>query len=528
MLHIPLFSYPQRGALGLGYSVQLNSKNWEVAQYTGASQSQHYRWRLSGQPGLFLTSSYDVQLRRVRTITTDVNGGQSYQDGNYAVRTPDGTVHWLSGVLPNGNMVTQDGSDFQFTLTPGTLFDHSNDSGALKARNGTVYHYSNLSRSRDFMTPLWGTSANVIAHVGEWRNTTMAEGNNTVQTFNDSVSPTSIVDANGNTMGFSFTVNPDGSTTVGPATDSNGQLIPFASGNLGATATAQDNCMPLSTISSAYLFNFSAPDSRVSPITLCYTAPTLAPVFSQPNVEAAANDATFKSYPVPLNAAASLAMPDGTKWAFAYDAYGNITTMNLPTGGVITYEWTEAPLPSCQDGNTTAVSRAVFKRKVNDPINPVQTWQYTWGTMQGDGSITNYVLDPNGNETAHVFKSPVANLPCALYETETRTYQGDHLTGTLLKTVDTHYTGSMNFNDTVSFPANVVADTITTTLPGNKISKIVRQYDGSANATFGKVIDEKVYDYGTGGPGLLLREMGSVSPAKTFRAMPSLITSLTI
>jgi hypothetical protein len=138
------------------------------------------------------------------------------------------------------------------------------------------------------------------------------------------------------------------------------------------------------------------------------------------------------------------------------------------------------------------------------------------------------VLDPNGNETAHVFKSPVANLPCALYETETRTYQGDHLTGTLLKTVDTHYTGSMNFNDTVSFPANVVADTITTTLPGNKISKIVRQYDGSANATFGKVIDEKVYDYGTGGPGLLLREMGSVSPAKTFRAMPSLITSLTI
>src|SRR5438270_2977151 len=68
----------------------------------------------------------------------------------------------------------------------------------------------------------------------------------------------------------------------------------------------------------------------------------------------------------------------------------------------------------------------------------------------------------------------------------------------------------MSMNDTVSFPANVVADTITTTLPGNKISKIVRQYDGSANATFGKVIDEKVYDYGTGGPGLLLRETATI------------------
>ena len=59
----------------------------------------------------------------------------------------------------------------------------------------------------------------------------------------------------------------------------------------------------------------------------------------------------------------------------------------------------------------------------------------------------------------------------------------------------------------VSFASRVVADTITTTLPGNKISKIVRQYDGyPANTVFGKVIDEKIYDYGTGGPGLLLRE----------------------
>ena len=38
-------------------------------------------------------------------------------------------------------------------------------------------------------------------------------------------------------------------------------------------------------------------------------------------------------------------MPDGTKWAFAYDAYGNITTMNLPTGGVITYEWDRDTTP---------------------------------------------------------------------------------------------------------------------------------------------------------------------------------------
>ncbi|HET9284477.1 MAG TPA: hypothetical protein VFR24_21190, partial [Candidatus Angelobacter sp.] len=146
-------------------------------------------------------------------------------------------------------------------------------------------------------------------------------------------------------------------------------------------------------------------------------------------------------------------------------------------------------------------------RTVNDLVNPPQIWQYTWGTVQPDGSMTNYVLDPNGNETAHVFKSPISTLPCAYYEVETRIYQGTHQTGTLLKTVDTHYVGVADSNDdptnAIGFASRVVADTVTTTLPGNKISQIVRQYDGYPNpTTFAKLTDEKVYDYGN----TLLRE----------------------
>src|SRR6185312_8322726 len=160
--------------------------------------------------------------------------------------------------------------------------------------------------------------------------------------------------------------------------------------------------------------------------------------------------------------------------AFSYDAYGNMTTIDLPTGGTISYDWTEISIPYCSDDDPTQVSRAVAKRTVNDLVNPPQIWQYTWGPVQPDGSITNYVLDPNGNETAHVFKSPVNGLPCAFYETETRSYEGTHQTGTLLKTVDTHYVGAMGINDDpnseAQFPIRVVADTITTTLPGNKIS----------------------------------------------------------
>jgi RHS repeat-associated protein len=512
MVHIPLFSYPQRGGLGLGYSVQLNSKNWQVGEYYNSNNILSRRWMLAGHGGLSLTSSYDVQMQRVRTITTDINGFQSYQEFNYGVRTPDGAVHWLEATLANGNKAVEDGSGFQFTLIRGTLFDHSDDTGVLKDGKGNTYYFSNISMAIDKVSAASGTSANVIAHVLLWRNTTIADGNNTVQTFNDVGVPISIVDADGNTMSFSLMVDPvTGNVFLGPAYDSNAHPILFNPGNpaSAAIATTLENCVPLSPIGNAFLYNFSGPNNQNSPVTICFTSPVYAPTFSQANVEPPHNDLAFKSYPLGANlsAVASLAMPDGTKWAFTYDAYGNITEMVLPTGGTISYQWQEIPLPVCGDGEVTAVSRAVSSRTVNDFSNPLSVWQYTWGPMQPDGTITNYVKDPNGNETAHVFQSPVASLPCALYEIERRSYQGNHQSGTLLKTVDTHYLGHLNLNYNVSFAANVVADTITTTLPGNKISKIVRQYDGyPANTTFQKVIDEKVYDYGTGAAGPLLRE----------------------
>ncbi|HET9283984.1 MAG TPA: RHS repeat-associated core domain-containing protein [Candidatus Angelobacter sp.] len=498
MLHISSFSYPQRGSYGLAYTFRLASKNWQVGSYYDSTHTYRQRWMLAGQPGLTLNSSYDVQLKRVRTTTTDVNGGVSYADFNYGVRTPDGSVHWLAGILPNGNMVTQDGSNFQFTLTRGSMVDGSNDSGVLRDGNGTTYSYAYLSYSRDYVSALSGTSANVVAHVEGWRNTLMAEGNNTVQTFNDTAGPTSIMDANGNTMGFGISVSPSRVIAVGPALDTSGRPIPFDPGSAQGTVAAQDNCVALTTISSAYLFNFPGPDGRVSPVLVCYAQLTLAPTFSQANVEPPHNDTYFKSYPPGSNNAsvASLVMPDGAKWAFNYDAYGNITTINLPTGGQITYTWKEITAPPSCEQDDTAVSRAVATRTVNDLINPPQTWQYTWGTLQPDNTITNYVLDPDGNETAHVFQSPVLPLQCSLYEIETRTYQGTHDSGTLLKTVDTHYTATTNYNNASSFVVKAVADTITTTLPGNKVSKIVRQYDGYPSfSTFQKITDEKVYDY---------------------------------
>jgi RHS repeat-associated protein len=509
MLHIPLFSYPQRGELDLGYSVQLSSKQWQVGQYYDTSNTLLYRWMLGAQGGLNLTSSYDVIFQRGRTITTDLAGNPTEADFDYAIRTPDGAVHWLSaGFLANGNMVTLDGSNFEFTLTRGTKLDRSDDSGVLKDGKGNTYYYPTISNDYSKIAPASGTSANLVSHVA-FTNELMPEGNNTVQMFNDVGLPSTLVDANGNIMNLGFAMDPVTTAVIITAlVDGNGNTINYASGP-GAGAVPTANCPTLSTASGASAFSFPGTNGNISPLTICYTSVTLAPTFSQPNVGAPKNDTLFKSFPMGSQTppVGGLIMPDGAKWAFSYDAYGNITTINLPTGGVISYGWTEIPLPACQDGNATAVSRAVSTRTVNDLVNPPQVWQYTWGTLQPDGSITNYVRDPNGNETAHLFKSPVNNVLCGFYETETRTYQGTHQTGTVLKTVDTHYVGVADGNDdptnALVFASRVVADTVTTTLPGNQISQIVRQYDGYPNpTTFAKLTDEKVYDYG----GALLRE----------------------
>ena len=505
--HIPLFSYPQRGKLPLRYWVQGNSKNWQVGEYFDKQRNSHERWMLSSPGDLYFTSDYDVQLQRVRTISTDVNGNQIENDFDYGVHTPDGSIHWLVGSGANGSMLAVDGSGFQLMLTHGTAPNHSDDFAVLTDGKGTTYRYNRIWWPVGTTAPIWGTNANIISHVN-FVNTKVMDPANTVQTFHDRGLPGNIVDSNGNTQVI-YTVSSDGLTLTEPSFDVFGRELPFVLADYGAVATSDfSGCASAMTMNSANIFNFPGPDGKLSPVKACYGNFTPSPTFSQANVEPPSNDLSFKSYPeglLPL--LVSLATPDGNHWSFTYDNYENLTSITLPTGGTISYSWEEVSLPTCEDGNGTLVSRAVATRTVNDLVKPPQTWQYTWGTMQQDGTITNYVRDPNGNETAHVFHSPVTGQPCALYETETRTYQGSHLTGKLLKTVDTHYTADYSNTQDLNFPGNVFADTITTTLPGNKVSQTVRQHDPGPAGSFGvstlsQVTDEKVYDYGSA----LLRE----------------------
>ena len=492
MFHVPVFSYPQRGGkLSANYMVQGSSKNWQVGTWTDTQHTDHYKWILTESPGVYSMTSSGVsfidpglfELKRNRHLATDLAGNQTYTVDDYAIATGDGGWHWLSGFTPGNHLMTMDGSGIQVVVTRGIKQDLSDDTATVIFRDGTHYFFPNIS----VPMPAQGTGNNVSGRF--FHPELILDAFGTTQTAFDGAPAGSAIDANGNILSL--------------ATDTMGRNV------AGTSSSTSDylNCVTTRTITSANIFNAPGPDGRSSTLKICMTdfVPTAA--FSQPNV--APPSSAVPAYQ--LNSFAqghgsyigSIVMPDQNHWSFDYDDFGNVTKITLPTGGSISYVWTEIS-DSCANGSLTRVSRAVSTRTTNDNNGHSYQWSYTWGPLQQDGTITNYVLDPNGNETAHVFHS-VTIAPCDFYEVETRSYQGTHASGTLLHTVDNHYQADFGYTAESSFAADVVPDIITTTLPNGPVSKVVRQYDsgnGAGMSTYGKVTDEKVYDYS----GALLKE----------------------
>src|SRR5205085_2930673 len=114
------------------------------------------------------------------------------------------------------------------------------------------------------------------------------------------------------------------------------------------------------------------------------------------------------------------------------------------------------------------------------------------------------------DDTLHTFTA--LDGICALYETRTQSYRGTGGTRQLLKQVDTTYASTGFTVDTpeVNVTGNVVPTRVKTTIyPSGKVSLVTKSYDsglGTDAPIFGNVVSEKVYDWGPGIPGPLLRE----------------------
>ncbi|HET6843359.1 MAG TPA: RHS repeat-associated core domain-containing protein [Candidatus Angelobacter sp.] len=508
--HIPIIAYPQRGGFGsVEHFFQNSGKKWGVQQIAlpaaGGGVNLIYPWTahaFTQVAGLdFIENSGSVVVGRARQVTytgpesADV---ASETDIDYWVGLPDGSVHNLNFISSSGTSTvyaSTDTSGFQFKLIAGSNPDHIDDSGVLTDRHGTHYYYAQL-----------GVLANnTVAITGQWLRggnfvgePTFAAGDplTTVKQYNDVAWPASIVDANGNTLSPGIGVSP------GPDTLGRAVLGPPGTWQTITPSSDYSGCSSSMAITAASLLSFPGINGGSYTVKVCYALKTVATAFSQPA-------GTPKTQQAPSNymhgqwmVVASIVLPDQSHWSMDYDSYGNITSIVNPAGGRISYQWTEIALGGCNDGVFTPVSRAVSSRTVSDGVSS-QTWQYSWGQRQSDGTLTNIVTDPLGNDTAHVM-GPQSGVTCAYYETETRYYQGTRTNGTLLRTVDTAYSSNQ---DGLHFVAdNVVPTTITTTLANGKVNRVTRQYDPGIAGTFGNVTLETVTDWGQGAPGFVLKQ----------------------
>ena len=206
----------------------------------------------------------------------------------------------------------------------------------------------------------------------------------------------------------------------------------------------------------------------------------------------------------------SVSFPDGSSLSFTWETNysnssyhtGRLSSITLPTGGKITYAYTDGTNGiNCADGTPAKMTRTT----------PDGQWTYTHSV----GTTT--VTDPQGNNTVYTFVSVAQPSGSALaysplwMETEKQVYNGSVSPTNLIQTVITCY------NNTSSTPTNCNPSALTlpilekdvyTTYPNvTGYSAVKTAYD-----TYGRVSDVKTYDfslvlvnekaiqYGTGSP----------------------------
>lgn len=215
----------------------------------------------------------------------------------------------------------------------------------------------------------------------------------------------------------------------------------------------------------------------------------------------------------------SVVLPNGTAWTFQYsnDGHGDLTQITLPTGGTISYVWTDG----FECTGLLVPPRWLTSRTVNaNDGSGSHSWTYSY-SYPGGGQIGNSgtatVVDPLGSNT--VYTNSFLSF-CSAYTTSVKYYQGAVQPANLLKTVSTTYSSSPSpfAEDYGISTMNIVPAQITTTWANGKTSMVTKSYDSgftfvdprgngrTFTGIYGKVTVEKEYDYGNGQPGPLLRQ----------------------
>lgn len=215
------------------------------------------------------------------------------------------------------------------------------------------------------------------------------------------------------------------------------------------------------------------------------------------------------TYDDPIEELSAINLPDGRSYSFTYDSgtspghTGELTSMTLPTGGKVIFQWNQTPALSQM---TTPDGMWTFGYgTVPDPAGP------QWGP-----DVQTTVTDPNNNQSVYTVigrgfgpQCPTTDECGPTYSSTQWSVYNGAATGTPLRTIT-------KYLDTAARPA------VVTTTEGGTSAQTLLNYVGSLDL----VTRRRDYDYS----GSMLREIDvdyETSPTYTNRNMLDLVSSVT-
>jgi YD repeat-containing protein len=437
-IEIPLAQHPQRGNLKLNERLVYDSRIWKIISNGG------YSWQPTNVPnstgGWRFVSGLETGSVQEYAVSEDMDcyggnpsGNQIAYYNNYFYWTdPTGVAHWFQGYTQQPNSTFCSGSSIQYDLPNAPTMTGVDVDGS-------------------------GYSISVVNY-----------GSATVYDSNgDEVYP-NVIDPNGN----EFTQ------------DSQGNLID----TLGRTPVKISTGTSKTGQSQTY-YDVLGYNGALNRYTVTYESISYNTSFGQ----LAVNEANGS-----FNSIQSILLPDNTSYLFSYDSgtskgnYGELTSVTLPTGGVINYTYTNF-LDSFQNQN----------RWVNTRVKDGGTTTFTPATITNCSNsagcqeqMTVTAPAPNGSDTVYTFTlDPGSIQNASSWNTGIAAYQGTGKSRTELKSTATQYTyGATTL--ALGVYQGPTAYTATTTLNDVSLSTM----SATTIFEFGKPSDVKQWDYYSGAP----------------------------
>jgi RHS repeat-associated protein len=498
-----------------------------------------------------LNTHLDIPIARKAGRGTNFNYDLTYDSSIWKKVTVSGTPTWQpvntaavagwSGLIPAG--VAYIGT---------TVTSRGGQCGYMGQSSWTEWNWTNFYYSDQFGTshPM-GASGAYIQGDGSYGCPPAGPEPTTV--------PWSSTASDGS--GYSMYINPGAGYLNGYIVDVHGTtinvpVISDPSNYWGSTSTTDRNGNQITSSNGSYTDTLNTTALTVigtapSNTNISYTAPSGSPATYVVSYASYTEHTNFgcsgiAEYPATSTSLVDrVTLPDGTYYQFSYETTpgdthnphyvdGRIASVTLPTGGTISYTYTNGNLTGsvvsngivCADGSTAGLTRTVTP----GGNSPAGTWTYA-RTQVGGAHWQTTTTDPTTAQNQTVIDFWEDSGTYNFYATQILAYQGSSVQGgggTLLSTTITCYN---NANPT---PSNCPTTAVTTPISNQTAFRYLPDSSGLQAKTFisyyqgiaGSPAEIDSYNYGVGSVGSLAHKV--VTSYGTFGAGAILPTSVAV